>query len=1004
MTGSDRLFGRERALAAVRDAWHEALAGRGQLVLVSGEAGIGKTALASQVVREVDAECADTGRVPAAAGAARPVVIRAVCRQGNGSPPYWPWVQVLRGLSRRPAVGAPPTVAASEAARFRLFDAIATYLVRASEAAPLVVVLDDLHWSDEPSLLALSFVADQIRTARVLLLGAYREVEAPPALLDLARGARVVQLGGLDDTDVARLLASVAGTAPDPEFARDVCRRTGGNPFFAREVARLLISTGGLRGRAGDEVPAGVRELLGQRLSMLPPECVDLLGTAAVLGGEFTAEALAAIVGGPVGEVDALLAPAVPAGVLVPASSPGSLRFVHDLFRATAYDSLSPGERARRHRVVGGVLGDRWAAGWPVPAAEVAAHLARAGPDAAAEAVRYAVLAAREAAGRLAYEDAAAHYERALALLSPADDTRGQRVALLLGLGEAYHRSGRPAAARQAYLAAATGARALADSAALGTAALRLHQLGVRAGTMDPQVTGLLDEAAAGLADRPGRLLALLLAARARTLHHAAPAGSVEAVPVADRAVALARTVGDDSTLAACLLAAHDARWRPGSARQRLPIVDEMLGCARRAADRERYTQAQQVRAAILLELGDPRAPAELAEYCRLADGLGYPAGRWNALTRRATLAIVTGRPDEAADLVRRAAALGQRIGEPDAAGTAYTQAFVLWLLGLPIADLAAPRVVYGRRDEPLLVAIGHLVHGDRDAAARSMAGCLVGDLPRSHDPEPLVLAARMFAEFGPDTEREAVYRMLLPLAGTHSVVGGCAAYQGAIDHHLGVLADALGWRDTATRHFSAALSMYERLGATGWAASVRDRAGGEAVFRRDGPTWSLRYDGRAVRVPDSKGLRDLAVLLAVPGREVHVADLLGGKAAGVVATGADPVLDARARSEYRSRLVALEDEIDEAAVAHDPVRASRARAERDFVVRELAAATGLGGRSRRLDDQADRARKTVTARIRYTIDRLRRVHPALAAHLDATVATGVHCRYTPDPPVRWRV
>lgn len=990
MTGSDRLFGRERALAAVQDAKREALAGRGQLVLVAGEAGIGKTALASQAVRDADAE--------------RQVVIWATCRQGGGSPPYWPWVQVLRGLSRRLAAGPPPTVDAAEGARFRLFDALGRYLVRASEVAPLFVVLDDLHWSDEPSLLALSFVADQIRTARVLLLGAYREVEAPPALLDLARSARVVQLGGLDETDVARLLASVAGTAPDPDFARDVWRRTGGNPFFAREVARLLVSTGGLRGRPGDDVPAGVREVLGQRLAMLPPACADLLGSAAVLGGEFTADALARLAGIPVAEADELLAQAVLAGVLAPAQSADALRFVHDLFRATAYDTLSVEERQRRHLAVADVLREQRAEGWPVPAAEVAAHLIRAGPDAAGEAVRYGTRAAREAAGRLAYEDACAHYERVLALLDSVDGTRRRRMTLLLGLGEAYHRSGRPAAAREVYLAAAAAARTLADRAALGAAALHLHHLGVRAGTLDEQVTDLLDEAVAALADRPDPLLALLLAARARTLHHASPAGSADAVPVADRAVGLARAVGDDATLAACLLAAHDVRWRPGSARDRLPVVDEMVDCARRAGDRERHAQAVQVRAAVLLELGDPRGPGELAGYCRLADGLGYPAARWNALTRRATLAVLTGHPAEAADLVRRAAALGERIDEPDAAGTAYTQAFVLSLFGVSVTGLRLPPVVYGRRDEPLLAAIHHLVHGDRAAAARSMTGCLAADLPRSHDPEPLVLAARMFAEFGPDSERDAVYRMLLPLAGTHSVVGGCAAYQGAVDHHLGVLAESLGRRDVASGHYAAALAMYERLGAPGWAALVRARAGGDAVFRRDGPTWSLRYDGRAVRVPDSKGLRDLAVLLAVPGRDVYVGDLLGREVGRVVVAGADPVLDARARAEYRARLGTLDTEIDEASAGNDLDRASRARLERDFLMRELAAATGLGGRSRNLDDQSDKARKTVTARIRYTIDRLRRVHPALAAHLDASIATGVRCRYAPDPPVRWRV
>jgi hypothetical protein len=432
-----------------------------------------------------------------------------------------------------------------------------------------------------------------------------------------------------------------------------------------------------------------------------------------------------------------------------------------------------------------------------------------------------------------------------------------------------------------------------------------------------------------------------------------------------------------------------------------------MADYADRAGDVERSAQARQLRAAALIELGDPRGVAELATYCRIAHDLGHPHARWNAVTRRVTLALIGGDSngdlDAAAALIAEGAVLGMRIGEPDALGAANTQAFVFALLGRDAPDVPVPMSTYGRREDAVLVAFHQHVHGHRREAAATMAGYRFADSPHSHDPEPLVLAAFMLAEYGADEERRRAYDQLLPLAGTHSVVGGCASYQGAVDHYLAALAGALGWHDKAAAHLTAATAMYERLGAPLWAARVRELAARPAaVFRRDGDLWLLGYEGRTVRVPDAKGLRDLATLLAAPGTPVHVSRLLAPAAAPHA--GADPVLDDRARAAYKARLADLDEEIDRASADNDPERAARARTEREFLIAELAAATGLGNRPRRLGDGTDKARKTVSARIRYTIGRIRRVHPALAAHLDAHVHTGVECEYRPDDPVRWQL
>jgi hypothetical protein len=191
--------------------------------------------------------------------------------------------------------------------------------------------------------------------------------------------------------------------------------------------------------------------------------------------------------------------------------------------------------------------------------------------------------------------------------------------------------------------------------------------------------------------------------------------------------------------------------------------------------------------------------------------------------------------------------------------------------------------------------------------------------------------------------------------------------------------------------------------------AHARPPGRAAGTFRRDGSLWTLGLHGDSVRMRDAKGLADIATLLARPGREVSAADLVAASGAAEAATadlslGADQVLDERARRQVRERLADLEAEIDKAESWSDPERASRARAERDALVDELAAATGLGGRSRRLGDQSERARKAVTARIRDAIDRIERAHPGLGAHLRYSVTTGGRCAYSPAAPVDWEL
>lgn len=225
-------------------------------------------------------------------------------------------------------------------------------------------------------------------------------------------------------------------------------------------------------------------------------------------------------------------------------------------------------------------------------------------------------------------------------------------------------------------------------------------------------------------------------------------------------------------------------------------------------------------------------------------------------------------------------------------------------------------------------------------------------------------------------------------------------------------LADLLGRRETSTTD-----------GATSTTHGVLgDREGGQAaanVFRSDGDIRTVVFDGESVLLADLKGMRYLARLLAEPAREFHVLDLVAAEHGAVpadtrapnldaVTRGGDagPVLDDEARAAYRRRLAEIDDDIAEATRTNDPERRALAEADRDYLVTELARATGLGGRHRRVGSTSERARSSVTRTLRYALDRIAEHHPALGAHLDQTVQTGTYCVYLPDPrvPISWEV
>jgi tetratricopeptide (TPR) repeat protein len=658
----------------------------------------------------------------------------------------------------------------------------------------------------------------------------------------------------------------------------------------------------------------------------------------------------------------------------------------------------------------------------PVPAGRLAAHFVAAGDRFRPKAERYARLAATDATRRFGHTEACRYLELALRLLGDDPSSVAERLGLLLELGAARRRAGDLQKARDVYRQVARLARH-AHPLALARATLGLTSLEVRSGTPIDENIGLLRLAINGLEEpafsEPGDTmtatarsasLSRLYAALARELVHSNPKAdeqerSTAAQAAADRAIQLAIQADDPMANANALLARHDASWRPGTATQRLPLIAELITAAEAADDSDLAAEGILLRGAALIELGNPEGIRQLQRFIDLSEHLGHARGRWAALTRRATLNVITGDLDRAAELTAEALDLGTKIGIPDALGCYGTISISFAILGHPIELAMPPEGDPVDFVFPIMKALS-MPAADHRPAVRNVP---LSALESGHDLdlERQVVAGAAFARFGTNYQRRAVYQMLAAHAGDHVVIGGCASYYGPVDHYLGLLAAALGDSSHATEHFQAAIEAARRLGATPWEDLSRDalatlgKTNSMACFKRDGSTWRLAYQGVEVHLPNAKGLQDLATLLAVPGREIHVYTLLGRD---VPATGADPVLDDEAKRQYRRRAKHLRETIEQADRDGDASASGAASKELEVLSRELSAAAGLHGRDRRLDDEVERARKTVSARIHDALSRIAFAHPALGSHFSSAIVLGVRCSYQPSEPIQWQV
>src|SRR3954447_14854963 len=471
--------GRRSELERLQSYFARTAEGRRLLVLLEGEPGIGKTRLALQFMAACEAAGAVAlyGRCDAETLIPYQPFVEALRRYVARTEPdrLAPWSAELgRVIPELTGAGAPAPLDGAE--RYRLFDAASEVLTDIARAQPVVLVLDDLHWADKPTLLMMRQLVRASDDAPVMIVASYRDTERPPALVDILVQLRreqyfeTIELRGLDEADTSALIGEFGAESLPEHVNRALFQETKGNPFFLEEMVRHLgashASAGGNGAPWPAELPEGIREVIGRRLATLSDRTSEVLATASVIGREFRIELLEALGSYDEDELDDVVDESVAAQVIAEVPGVyGRCTFTHSLIRQTLYEGLTATRRARLHLRVGEALERLEADGPEPPLAELAHYFCLAPPArGAVKAVEYAERAARAASAQLAYEEAARHYEVALTALEQTGSNGARRCELLLACGDAQTKAGDVMTASATFRDAADAARALGSS------------------------------------------------------------------------------------------------------------------------------------------------------------------------------------------------------------------------------------------------------------------------------------------------------------------------------------------------------------------------------------------------------------------------------------------------------------------------------------------------------------------------------------------------------------
>ena len=842
------LVGRDAEVAALDAALVSASSGTGAVVLVAGEAGIGKTRLAEAFAARADARAA--------------TVAWGRSFESEGAPAFWPWVEVLRqafaGVGEAGAVlrdvgadagllvrllpelaavapASPDTgEAADEALRFSLYGAVTRALAALAARRPVVVVLDDVHWADAASLRRLRFLAPHVPWMRVVVVVTFRDAEVggelAEALATLARqeGVTRVELSGLSEGDVGRLLAAALDAPPPDPLVRDIAERSAGNPFFVGELARLLEGPGAV---ASDDVPPGVRDVIRRRIERLPDGADRLLAAAAVVGREFDLS-IAARVADLDPDDDAtldLVDAAVGAHLLAEGARIGRYRFTHALVQDALRTGLSALRRARMHdRIAQALASSARTTGRAEDLAALAFH-ALEGADVgdAGAALRHAVDAAAAALAALSFEEAAALCSLALAVMdrTGAGD-ESCRFVLLLDLGIARRRQGDLDGSRAALRDALASARVLDDADRFAEAALAFGGGAwwgwwSDVGFADAEAVAAFEEALERLGPEPSERRTEVLGRLAVELHFDDGAAA-RRDDLSAEAMTMARRLGDPRALVHALAARHVAVWRAGNAGERRVLADELVATARTIRAREPEAFGHHFLFLAALERGDiAGARAQLEEGERLVRTLPLPHLTAQVVWSRSMLAAMAGRFAEAEALQAEALATTSAWSEAEAFRTWSAQLAALrWDQGRggelaePLRQLVAREAININWKTGLALLLADA--GEIDEAAAwfdEVAAASFTDVPFDLGRLFNLAVRALTALLLEDSARAAALLPLLePHVGTHVVQATRLVYAGPVSFLVGGLRLLVGDVAGGTALLEQAVGEAERI------------------------------------------------------------------------------------------------------------------------------------------------------------------------------------------------
>jgi class 3 adenylate cyclase/tetratricopeptide (TPR) repeat protein len=890
--------GRRDELKVLESAWEEALGGNRSVVVVCGEPGIGKTRLLAEFALGVARSGGQVlyGRAEEEVGVPYEPFAEALDDYLRASPADVLAVQLGRSAGELVrlvpylASAAPdlpePLRADPETERYRLFEAVREVLEAIARDRPLLFALDDLHWATKADAMLLAHVLRSSAAVPMLLVAAFRDTEVDAAhpleaLLDDASrlaDVRRLRLAGLNAEDVGELVAEAAGDGVadrSEDLAPVVHTETSGNPFFVCEVLHHLLDQGSSdhveQSTEPDDVPAGVRVLVGRRIARLPGRAPEVLAVAAVIGVRFDLPLLLAVVADDIGEpagLDALAHAEVAALVSPEPDRPGWYRFAHALTRTALTATMPSAQRLALHDAVGRALERLPDAGHRT--AELAHHFAVAAPLGELDrAIDYLRRAGDQAIADLAFEEAALYYKRALDLVDqqPATDEPA-RCDLLIDLGEAKI-MGAQAESREVLLEAARLAERLGDAERLARAALAPNPGFFSSGLgEDAERVAALRAALELAGPAPTASRARLLARLAAEIYASADRAEREAL--IGEALTVANALNDDATLGYVLVQERISTWSATNLDRRLAAARELRAIADRLDDPLlKYFAADAFSS--YLGAGDiDEAERCLIEERRIVQLLGRPYFRWCLTAWHETMwALHAGRFTEAEQLADEGLELGMSIRDP-------AEAFGYWAQAM-----ASIRFEQGRLGELVSVMEESLADGEPGIHVHAWLALAYSEAGRADDARSLmagiatedfdwivgeghtaVTTAALLAEtafrVGDRRWVERILPVLRPCCGQIATV--VSNSWGAVDRYVGLCLEVVGDAQAAT-NLEAAIAVNQRSGAPSWEArssldlaALLSRSGGQADRTR-----AAQLASSAARTADLFGMARVA-------------------------------------------------------------------------------------------------------------------------------------------------